>query len=212
MSHLALQTGRPDEAATLARAGRERMVRGPRVPALSARLHAMEARALAQLGEAAATQKALDQARKELARTPGAPPSYWLSPFDAAALASETAFSMNDLGMLPAAIEPAEEAVALRTGDRARSRVFGQITLATIRTRQGELEAACAVGRELLGACGTLGSVRITQQLGELARVLEPYRAERVVAEFLDCLEAVNQQRALLLAGISAPHTGGAVT
>ncbi|MBT2510285.1 XRE family transcriptional regulator [Streptomyces sp. ISL-98] len=212
MSHLALQTGRLGEAVSLARAGRDHVAHGTAVPTLSARLHAMEARALAQLGEPDATRRALALAQKELARSPDAPPSYWISSFDAAALASETALSLQDLGTLPAAVDAAERAVALRSGDRARSRVFGQITLATIRTQQGELEAACDVGRELLSACGTLGSVRITQQLDELASALAPYRGERVVAEFLDCLGAVNQQRALLLAGISTPHSGGAIT
>lgn len=212
MSHLALQTGRPEDAVSLARAGRDHVASGPRVPTLSARLHAMEARALAQRGEAEATRHALDLAQRELARTPDGTPSYWISSFDAAALASETALSLQDLGTLPAAVEAAESAVALRTGDRTRSRVFGQITLAVIRTQQGELEAACAVGHELLTACGALGSMRITQQLDELAGVLASYRGERVVAGFLDCLAAVNQQRALLLAGISVPHGGGTTT
>ncbi|MEU4999707.1 tetratricopeptide repeat protein [Streptomyces sp. NPDC021622] len=212
MSHLALQTGRLDEAVSLARAGRDHIAVGAGVPRLSARLHAMEARALAQLGEADATRGALALAERELFTPPSKPPSYWISSFDAAALASERALSLQDLGRLSAAVDAAEEAVSLRTGDRARSRVFGQITLAMIRTQQGELEAACDVGHELLKACGTLGSMRITQQLDELARALAPYRDEEAVADFLDCLAAVNQQRALLLAGISAPHAGGAIT
>ncbi|MEV6757260.1 XRE family transcriptional regulator [Streptomyces sp. NPDC051214] len=212
MSHLSLQLGRLEEAASLARAGRDHLAAGPRVPTLSARLHAMEARALAQGGEAEATRHALSLAERELTRTTDESPSHWISSFDPAALASEAALSLQDLGALPAAVEAAENAIALRTGDRARSRVFGQITLAKIRAQQGELEAACAVGHELLTACGTLGSMRITQQLEELAGSLAPYRSERVVARFLDCLAAVNQQRALLLAGISAPHGGGMTT
>ncbi|MEV2249736.1 tetratricopeptide repeat protein [Streptomyces sp. NPDC050147] len=212
MSHLALQLGQLEEAVSLARAGRDHVASGPRVPTLTARLHAMEARALAQRGEAEATRHALDLAERELTKATDGTPSYWISSFDDAALASETALSLQDLGTLPAAVAAAENAIALRTGDRARSRVFGQITLAKIRTQQGEVEAACAVGHELLMACGTLGSMRITQQLDELASSLAPYRGERVVARFLDCLTAVNQQRALLLAGISAPHGGGTTT
>ncbi|MGW6318944.1 tetratricopeptide repeat protein [Streptomyces sp. NPDC055099] len=212
MSHLSLQLGQLEEAASLARAGRDHVASGPRVPTLSARLHAMEARALAQGGEAEATRHALNLAERELTRTSDESPSHWISSFDAAALASEAALSLQDLGALPAAVKAAENAIALRTGDRARSRVFGQITLAKIRAQQGELEAACAVGHELLTACGTLGSMRITQQLEELAGSLAPYHGERVVARFLDCLAAVNQQRALLLAGISAPHGGGMTT
>ncbi|WP_329546765.1 helix-turn-helix domain-containing protein [Streptomyces sp. NBC_01356] len=212
MSHLALQTGRLEEAATLAKEGREHLAGGPRLPTLSARLHAMEARALARLGKEDSTRRSLALAQENLARDPERPASNWISSFDAAALTSEAALSFKDLGSLRDAQEAAEKAIALRSGDRARSRVFGQITLAMIRTEQGELDAACAVGHELLSACGTLGSLRITQQLDELANSLAPHRSDHTVGDFLDCLTAVNHQRALLLAGISASHGGGAST
>jgi transcriptional regulator with XRE-family HTH domain len=127
MSHLALQTGRPNEAVSLAQAGRSSGNVDLRAPALSSRLYAMEARALAKLGETDATQRALDVAHDELATSPHDAPSRWTSSFDAAALASESALSLQDLGKLSAAFTEAERAVSLRTGDRARSRVFGQI-------------------------------------------------------------------------------------
>ncbi|UED85198.1 helix-turn-helix domain-containing protein [Streptomyces profundus] len=52
LSHLALQSGEPGKARDLARAGRDVAKVGSFVPMLGARLHAMEARALARLGEA----------------------------------------------------------------------------------------------------------------------------------------------------------------
>lgn len=213
MSHLALQRGHLDKAVSMARAGRDHVMGGPRVPTLIARLHAMEARGLAQLGEGEGARRALAVAQKEIAKMAGVQPSPWISSFDMPALASEAALSLQDAGSLTAAVEVAEEAIALRSGDRARSRVFSQITLALIRTRQGEPEAACEVGRVLLGECVTLGSLRITQQLDLLGDALAPYGAEPIVRDFLDCLAATRRQRALLLAGIgTAPASadGGA--
>ncbi|WP_446040131.1 hypothetical protein [Streptomyces sp. SID1121] len=82
MSHLALQTGRVNSAADLARSGLARLAAGPRVPALSARLHAMEARALAQLHEGGDARQALDSARDALALARSVPTSQWVAPFD----------------------------------------------------------------------------------------------------------------------------------
>lgn len=213
MSHLAPQSGRLNEAVSLAQAGRKSGNVGPKTPALSSRLYAMEARALAKLGETDATQRALDAAHDELTTSPHDALSQWTSSFDAAALASESAMSLQDLGKLSAAVTEAERAISLRTGDRARSRVFGQVSLALIRIQQGELEAACAVGHELLGACRVLGSMRATKQLRNLAGALSPYQDDQKVSDFLDRLVAVNQQRAFLFAGIDAsPATGGDVT
>ncbi|GAA0655384.1 hypothetical protein GCM10009548_22330 [Streptomyces malaysiensis subsp. malaysiensis] len=212
MSHLALQMGHLDKAVSMARAGRDHVTGGSRVPTLIARLHAMEARALAQLGEGETARRALTVAQKEIAKMSDIPSSPWVSSFDMPALASETALSLLDAGDLPAAVDAAEEAIALRSGDRARSRVFSQITLALIRTRRGEPEAACEVGRALLGGCVTLGSLRITQQLDLLGHALARYRAEPIVRDFLDCLAETRRQRALLLAGIATPTAaGGAV-
>ncbi|TVL92104.1 XRE family transcriptional regulator [Streptomyces sp. SAJ15] len=210
MSHLALHIGRRDEAAALARDGRRRIPAGLSVPTLSARLYAMEARALAQAGEEKATREALELAQTEL-DADSVPASPWLSSFDSAALASEAALSLMDIGRLAPAQEAAEMAVTLRAGDRARSRVFGQITLALVRIRQGDIEGACAVCHELMRTCEPLGSVRITHQLEELAHTLMPYRGETMVAELLSQLTVVTQRRKLLLSGIGASYGEGAI-
>ncbi|MFI6883757.1 hypothetical protein [Streptosporangium canum] len=210
MSHLALQCDRLDEAAALARAGLDRIKTAGRVPILSSRLHAMEARALARLGDAQATQRALAEARKELDSIPDEVFPHWIAPFDGAALASEVALSLQDLGMLSAAAAEANRAITLRGADRARSRTFSQISLAGLLIRQGELEAACSVGYTILGACQALGSSRVTQQMNDLALALSSYRDVRAVSALLDDLTAVNQQRVSLLASINgAPTPGG---
>lgn len=210
MSHLALQTNRSEEAMALARSGQESAKSGPVLPTLSAKLYAMEARALARLGEEAASRHAIAAAADFLTRTPDEEPSVWVSSFDAASLASEKALCLEDLGRLPAAAQEARNAVSLRAADRARSRVFGQISLATIHAKAEALEEACEVGFELLESCRTLGSMRITRQLDELARTLQPHRTDRPVADFLACLGEANRQRGYLLAGLNMPQPGGA--
>lgn len=78
-----------------------------------------------------------------------------------------------------------------------------------IRAELGELDAACTVASELLESCRTLGSLRITRQLDDLAQTLKAFQTERPVADLLDLLTLVNQQRSLLLAGITPAHSGG---
>ncbi|TDC26970.1 hypothetical protein E1265_03000 [Streptomyces sp. 8K308] len=209
MSHLALQLGQPGQAARLARAGRSETAAGAFVPTLIARLHAMEARALARAGEEAAAGRAIEAAEKSLSQDAEEPPSVWISHFDEASLASEATLCLRDLGRHPAAAEQAERAVRLRGGDRARSRVFGQISQAVIHAEMGELESACEVGDQLLDSCRVLGSLRITQQLDELAGTLRPFASERRVARLLDALGEVKRQRSLLLAGIPSSDPGG---
>ncbi|MEO3752538.1 helix-turn-helix transcriptional regulator [Streptomyces sp. B6B3] len=209
LSHLALQSEQPRDAIDLARSGRAAAKAGPLVPMLSARLYAMQARASARLGEESASRQALAAAEDALGREAEGNASEWISQFDAASLASEETLCLQELGQLPAAAEAAERAVSLRTGERARSRVFSQISLAAIRAEMGELDAACTVASELLESCRTLGSLRITHQLDDLAQTLRAFQAERSVAELLDSLTMVNQQRSLLLAGITPSHSGG---
>lgn len=207
MSHLALQCHRLEDAAALARAGQDHIKASARVPMLSSRLHAMEARAQARLGNASGAQCALAAARNELDLIPDERTPRWVAPFDGAALASEVALVLKDLGMLTAAATEADRAVTLRGADRARSRAFGQISLADILISQGELERACAVGHEVVGACQTLGSLRITQQLNDLRHALSPYSSVRTVSDLLDHLAMADQHRGFLLASLALAST-----
>ncbi|WP_405735132.1 hypothetical protein OG607_41990 [Streptomyces sp. NBC_01537] len=206
MSHLALQSGHAGEAADLARGGLDRISKSSPVPMLSSRLHAMEARALARLGDATHAQRALEAAHEELGRAGTSIAPEWVAPFDEAALSSESASTLLDLGVLPAAAREAERALALRDAGRARSRVFGQIALTQILLAQGHLEAACAVGNDLLGACQSLGSLRISHQLADLGRQFTPYRNVGAVGDLLDRMAVVAQHRRLLLASLALPE------
>ncbi|WNI20085.1 hypothetical protein [Actinacidiphila sp. ITFR-21] len=206
MSHLALQTDQVDTAADLARSGLARLAVGPRVPALTARLHAMEARALAQLNAEPEAHRALEMAREALALARTAPTSRWVAPFDEAALASEAALVLLELGALKAAAKEAEHALALRDASRVRSRAFGQVTLARVLLAQGQPDEACSVGMELLNASQSVTSLRLSHQLDALEADFGPYRQVPEVSELLSRMTATAQHRRLLLGSLALPE------
>ncbi|MGW7517826.1 hypothetical protein ACWGJ2_19785 [Streptomyces sp. NPDC054796] len=205
MSHLALQSSRAGEAAELARSGIDDMASAPPMPVLSARLCAMQARALGQMGEASGARRALEGAEEYLrAGEPSAAPS-WVAPFDEAALASESASTLLDLGLLSQAEQEAERALSLRDATRARSRAFGQMTLAQVLIARGQVDAACTVGHEVLGACQSLGSHRISRRMTELGASLAPFGDSRSVRALVDRMAEVEGHRTLLLASLTLP-------
>jgi tetratricopeptide (TPR) repeat protein len=206
MSHLALQTDQVEAAAELARSGLARLAAGQRVPTLSARLHAMEARALAQLNTEREAQRALDTARDALALAHTAPASQWVAPFDEAALASEAASVLLDLGALKAAAKEAERALALRDASRVRSRAFGQVTMARVLLAQGQPDAACSVGMELLDACQSVTSLRLSSQLDGLQADFGQHRQVPEVRELLSWMTTTAQHRRLLLGSLALPE------
>jgi transcriptional regulator with XRE-family HTH domain len=208
-SHLALQTGDPSAAVHWARTGLDTGGKGPHVPTLVARLHAMQARALAAAGQHGPAQESLDHARVALRDAGPGITHPWVSPFDTAALASETAETLRDMGRVREAVEYAQQAVDLRESGRARSLALSRILLSGLHVGSGDLDAALAVGEEFLAATApTLGSIRVMQQLDALVARLEPYRSHPPVREFLMRLASERRARMLLLADILTPQGG----
>ncbi|MFE0774296.1 hypothetical protein [Streptomyces sp. NPDC058861] len=206
MSHLALQTQQVDRAVDLARSGLARLSAGPRVPALSARLHAMEARALARRDEGHGARQALDSARHALSLAASVPMSPWVAPFDEAALASETASALLDLGALDAAADEAARALALRDASRVRSRAFGQVTLARVLLAQEHVDAACQVGVELLTAGQSVTSLRLSSQLALLHSDFNHHRQVPEVRDLLSRMVEAARHRKLLLGSLALPE------
>ncbi|GLX22532.1 hypothetical protein [Streptomyces lavendulae] len=206
MSHLALQTQQVDIAADLARSGLARLSAGPRVPALSARLHAMEARALARRDEGRGARQALDSAREALSLAASVPMSPWVAPFDEAALASEAASALLDLGTLDAAADEATRALALRDASRVRSRAFGQVTLARVLLAQEHVDAACQVGVELLTAGQSVTSLRLSSQLALLQSDFGLHRQVPEVRDLLSRMAEAARHRRLLLGSLTLPE------
>ncbi|MGW4624586.1 XRE family transcriptional regulator [Streptomyces rubiginosohelvolus] len=200
-SHLALQVGEAAQAVHWAKAGLKLVKRGPRLPALAARLHTMHARALAATSQHDSAHRALEHARGALTATAG-DQHPWLSPFDEAALASESALILRDLQQHEQAVLHAENAVRLREEHRARSLALSRITLAGIHVHRHDLDAAIHVGNDLLRTSPTLGSVRVVRQLDALKGLLEPHRTNAAVRQYLERFDDAQRARMLLLADI----------
>jgi tetratricopeptide (TPR) repeat protein len=198
MSHLAHHLDKPADAIQYAQRGRDALSDGPPQPELEARLLAMQARGFAALRQPEACTQLLLQAETALTAAPAEEPSPWVSHFDEGSLASEAARCLRELGHLDEARRHAERIIALRPGDRTRSRAFGQLILVTVLIAQGRPEEACAVAQDVLDATQSLGSYLVIQQLLDLQQLLEPYRPTQVVADFLLCLEEALRERVWL--------------
>jgi transcriptional regulator with XRE-family HTH domain len=185
MSHLAGQLGRPDDAIRIADVGLHHARQDSASARLTARLCAMKARGLAMLGSASDCLAALNKAERVLVRARDDKPAKWISHFDEASLAGESALCLRQLGELHEAEQQARRVVELRVGDRVRSRAFGQITLARVLLDARRVEEAANVGREVCAAVGSLTSARVVARLTLLADALRPHESVPGVRAFL---------------------------
>ncbi len=157
-------------------------------PQIQARLAAMRARAHAVIGEHYAAETWLEQAQSALALPARAALAPWVSGFDPAALASESAQTYLDLDHR-SAIRHASAAVNLRTSDRARSLALSRALLAEAYLRQGELNAACELGGQLLAESHGVGSARLVTALASLRGKLAAQRTYPQAASLLEDLD-----------------------
>jgi transcriptional regulator with XRE-family HTH domain len=210
MSHLASHLGQADEAIAFARQGQAALCMEPAVPGLQARMLALEARGIAAKGQASRAEcsSLLLRAEKALDDVSAEPVSPWVSHFDAGSLASEAARCMRQVGDLQQARQQAERVIVLRPGNRARSRAFGQLALASILVAQGEPDHACGIADDVLRATASLGSYLVVAQLLQLQQQLQPYRDNAAVAEFLDCLQDTVRDRLPFYQLIAKDHHG----
>jgi tetratricopeptide (TPR) repeat protein len=170
----------------------------------------MQARGFAALRHTDDCTQLLIEAERALSVAPIEQRSPWVSRFDEGSLASETARCLRQLGDLNQAQGQAERIIELRPADRTRSRAFGQLILAAVLIAQGNPDQACAVAQEVLDATQQLGSYLVILHLLDLKQLLEPYRANAVVAGFLVCLDEALRERAWLSRWLTPVEPGQA--
>jgi hypothetical protein len=175
LSHLLQHLDCPRDGLRLAQAGRAVLRNRSHHPVLSARLYAMEARALATLRRRADCARALMTAELALDRAHPDKPSPWVSPFDHASLAAEASVCMQQLQQLAAARAHSEQVLTLRSASHARSRAFGQLRLAGILVAQGEIEHACSMAHAALAISDRMSSSRVVALLHTLCGQLTPH-------------------------------------
>ncbi|QHA06824.1 hypothetical protein GQF42_29180 [Streptomyces broussonetiae] len=185
MSHQATFVGNYREAATLARAASM----GPAAsltPTLAAQFRAMEARALARLGDARGCDLALAEAERQLSlRTPDSDPP-WIAYFDEVELAAEFGHCFRDLGR---SVEATERGAGSIVGDgfNNRSDFFATMVQAESYIAQGEIGRGFEIALTALQLGETLKSARCVQYVREFQGRVTP--AMRRAAEFGDFTE-----------------------
>lgn len=168
MSHQATFLGRYTQAATLARAAL--MGISPvATPTLRAQFHAMEARALARTGDVSACEAALSAATNALESRNSDDEPEWISYFDEAELAAESAHCFRDVNSARRAVAHAENAMS---GSHVRSDFFATMVLADAHLRAGETEEACRVALDALDLGEQLKSARCVSYLAEFRQNL----------------------------------------
>lgn len=190
IGHLALHCGHPHRGLcmiqTAIRGG------GPAVtPLVDAALHAVLARAHARLGEERECADALALADAQLARADCEQEPSWVRYLTPAYLADEVAHCLFDLGHHEAARREIGQAVAGVGASRVRRLAIDTALLASSLARSGQVDEACARGREAADFARRTTSMRTVQRVAQLRLDLHPYEDEREVTELFDYLHEV---------------------
>jgi transcriptional regulator with XRE-family HTH domain len=176
MSHQALHLGDVRHGldfACAARAG----TRGGVTPTTAAMLAAMEACAHAARGDTSPCLRALIDAESAFERSNPSEDPPWID-FDEGGLAGHLARSFRDLNRPREAEQFAVRSIQLCRPTHLRTRVQRCAILASAHAQQGDLEGACAVGRQALEELGSLRSKRTFDDIARLVEVVSANASE----------------------------------
>jgi hypothetical protein len=184
MSHQATFLGRFREAANLARAARM----GTETlgsASSAAHFYAMEARALARLGDKAACDRAMAGAVREFERRREDDKAAWFGYFDEAELAAELGHCNRDLGRAVDAANYATQSAGTN-GEQVRSDFFVTMVLADSYLAQGEPDEACRHALAALQIGEQLKSARCSAYVAEFRSRLTVVSNSLVVRDFME--------------------------
>lgn len=161
LSHQANYLGNFSEAIQFARAAQAATV-GEASATVSAMFLAMEARALASIGDSQACAAVLHRAEQKFDQSnPGSDPD-WISYFDAWELAGEAAHCFRDLRRPRETLLATAQAIdQIRTP--ARTRAFIDMVSAAGALRAGDLDRAISIATDAVRLAGSLQSSRYLQ-------------------------------------------------
>jgi transcriptional regulator with XRE-family HTH domain/enoyl-CoA hydratase/carnithine racemase len=192
MAHLAVELDQADDALRIAMVGLGCTPDSGGTKRLIARLHAMRARAFALQVDRTSCVNALKLADRVMEQAKAEEIADWIAAFDEASLASEASLCFVQLAEYSEAELRAREVIRLRSGDRVRSRAFGQLTLANILLQAGRVDEAAALGREVCLLTQSLSSTRVADRLNDLARGVKAVSSGPEVVDFLATLQALD--------------------
>jgi hypothetical protein len=182
MSHQATFAGRFTDAANLARAALTG-TRGTAPPTLTAHFHAMEARALARLGDAKSCSRALSESVTEFDRANAEDAPGWMQYFNESELSAEFGHCMRDLGRASDAVRYADSSLKASEATFGRSDFFVSLVLADAHLAAGDAEQACTMVLRAISSGDQIRSARCVSYLREFARNL-PANANGPIAAF----------------------------
>ncbi|MFD7072326.1 transcriptional regulator [Streptomyces sp. NPDC059913] len=184
MADQATLLGNPQEGRRLAQAGRAGLGKDTS-PACLADLWALEARALAKLGDKEAAIKAVRQSESAYSRVRLEREPEWAAFIDPAYLHGEHANTFRDLNQATTAEEHARVSIAhARKQKRARRGAMSQAALAVAHLQRKELEAAHAAGVRTLRLSQQVKSSRCVEAVRDLQQRMQPFGSDRLVADF----------------------------
>ncbi|MFC9913951.1 transcriptional regulator [Streptomyces sp. NPDC059862] len=184
MADQATLLGNPAEGRRLAQVGRAGL--GKRTsPACLADLWALEARALAKLGDKTQAARAVAQSETAYSRVHQEEEQEWAAFIDPAYLHGEHANTFRDLDDADTAEQHARLSIDhARQQRRARRGAMSQAALAVSHLQRRDLEAAHAAGLRTLRLTQQVKSSRCIEAVQDLQRRMEPFGTHRLVADF----------------------------
>jgi tetratricopeptide (TPR) repeat protein len=197
ISHQALHLGDVRHGIDLASAARTG-TEGAVTPTVTAMLAAMEACAHATHGDTPRCLKALSEAERALGRSNPAEDPAWVD-FDEGGLTGHIARSLRDLNRPREAERFARRSIEVCHPRHLRTRMQRYAILATTHVQQGDLEGACAVGRQVLEEARGLRSTRTLDDVTHLVQLVSACGPSASALEFTE------QARALLKPGRRPP-------
>lgn len=183
MSHQSNFLGEYQEAVDFARAAKHGAA-GVATPKTHAMYCAMEARALASIGDKRSCIRVMRGAETSFARADTTDNPDWIGYFDAAELHDELAHCFTALRVPTDAEYHAKLALENGTTTRPRSRTFCRISLATSYVDRNESEQACATATVALKVAGRIKSARVRTYLKNFNRRLDDFGKDRSVVAF----------------------------
>ncbi|MEY9846128.1 transcriptional regulator with XRE-family HTH domain [Streptacidiphilus sp. BW17] len=190
LGHLALHCDHPEIALSWSQAASAVAGTGAS-PATRAAISAVSARAHARMGnEPEATALLLQSETLLDASIPGDEPP-WAGYFTRPYLADEIAHCLHDLGRAPAARDQVADALDGVGRDRVRRLAIDAALLASTWVRSGDLDRACAAGREAVGYAARTSSGRCIDRVSQLLLDLAPHAGYQAVTDLHEYVREV---------------------
>lgn len=185
MSHQAIFLGHYREAIDLAQAALAG-TRAVATPTLTAQFLAMQARALAGMGERRRCELVLLEAEKVFERRDPSDDPQFITYFTEAELAAEIGHCMRDIGRSADAVASAELSLNGSDGEYARSDFFATVVLADAQLDHDEPERACRTMHAALALGQQLRSARSVTYVAEFRKRLPRFAGTQAVLDLAD--------------------------